>query len=196
VRGGATKICFVIAPGKSDILQYFGGEIEGTPVCYAVQPQAEGLCDAVFRAAPLVSPGEGVVLGLPDTVWFPGDALARLPADRFALLLFPVEQPALFGAVVTREDGSVREIHVKRPGTPSSWIWGAMKMPGEVFHALHAPSPSPAEDGQPRASQVVRSSHDSAPRLSRSPQLSRASAETRATRERARPARRAGARAP
>src|SRR5215211_7947506 len=54
VRGGATKICFVIAPGKSDILQYFSGQVDDVPICYAVQPQADGLCDAVFRAAPLI----------------------------------------------------------------------------------------------------------------------------------------------
>ena len=50
VKGGATKIAFVIAPGKSDILQYFGGSVDGVPVGYAVQPQPEGLCDAVIGA--------------------------------------------------------------------------------------------------------------------------------------------------
>jgi dTDP-glucose pyrophosphorylase len=138
VLGGATKICFVIAPGKSDILQYFGGEMGGTPVCYAVQPQPEGLCDAVFRAAPLVGPDEPVVLGLPDTVWFPADALARVPATGLSLLLFPVERPELFDAVLLEGDDRVREIHVKRPGTPSSWIWGAMKLSGATYHELHA----------------------------------------------------------
>jgi dTDP-glucose pyrophosphorylase len=137
VKGGATKVCFVIAPGKSDILQYYGGEVDGVPVCYAVQPQAEGLCDAVFRAAPLVG-DDAIVLGLPDTVWFPDDGLAQVACETLSLLLFPVAQPELFDSVTTDDAGLVREIHVKRPGTPSSWIWGAMKMPGAVFHELHA----------------------------------------------------------
>lgn len=137
VKGGATKICFVIAPGKGDILQYFGGQVDDVPVCYAVQPQPEGLCDAVFRAAPLVGRDEPVILGLPDTIWFPDDALASLPDDGLALLLFPVDHPELFDAVATDAQDHVREIEVKKPGASSSWIWGAMKLSGAVYHGLH-----------------------------------------------------------
>jgi dTDP-glucose pyrophosphorylase len=136
VRGGATRICFVIAPGKSDILEYFGGEVEGVPVCYAVQPQAAGLCDAVFRAAPIVPADEGVVIGLPDTVWFPEDGLAALPNDTLSFLLFPVAKPELFDVVVTDGGGWVQEVQVKRVDARSRWIWGAIKMPGAVFHHL------------------------------------------------------------
>jgi dTDP-glucose pyrophosphorylase len=136
VLGGATRICFVIAPGKSDILEYFGGEVAGVPVCYAVQPHAAGLCDAVFRAAPIVASNERVVIGLPDTVWFPEDGLAALPDDALSFLLFPVETPELFDAVVTDTRGSVQEILVKRKDARSRWIWGAIKMPGLVFHRL------------------------------------------------------------
>lgn len=138
VRGGATRICFVIAPGKSDILEYFGGEVDGVPVCYVVQPSAEGLCDALFRAAPLVGPDEPLVIGLPDTVWFPADGLARLPEDRLAFLLFPVDRPELFDAVVLDGEGAVQEIQVKSPQARSRWIWGAMRMPGRVYHDLRA----------------------------------------------------------
>jgi dTDP-glucose pyrophosphorylase len=138
VRAGATRICFVISPGKSDILEYFGGEIGGVPVCYVVQPSAEGLCDALFRAAPIVGPDEPVVIGLPDTIWFPDDGLARLPDDRLAFLLFPVSRPELFDAVVLDEHGRVQEIQVKSPHARSRWIWGAMRMPGHVYHDLRA----------------------------------------------------------
>jgi dTDP-glucose pyrophosphorylase len=136
VAGGASRICFVIAPGKSDILEYFGGEVSGIPICYAVQPHAAGLCDAVFRAAPFVPRADTVAIGLPDTVWFPEDGLATLPDDALAFLLFPVQRPELFDAVVTDGDGWVREIRVKRFDAGSSWIWGAIKMPGAVFHDL------------------------------------------------------------
>lgn len=52
VIGGATKICFVIAPGKSDILEYYGGSELGTAhISFAVQPQPRGWCDAIFRTA-------------------------------------------------------------------------------------------------------------------------------------------------
>jgi dTDP-glucose pyrophosphorylase len=137
VEGGATKICFVISPTKSDIVRYYGGGIGRVDAAFVVQPQAAGLCDAIFRACPLIPADEDVVVGLPDTIWFPSDGLARLPHDRLAFLLFPVERPELFDAVVTDEDGLVEEIEVKREGARSNWVWGAFRMPGRVLHDLH-----------------------------------------------------------
>jgi dTDP-glucose pyrophosphorylase len=138
VRGGATRLCFVISPGKSDILEYYGGEVRGIPICYVVQGKPSGLCDAVFHAASVIASDDGVFIGLPDTVWFPDDAIAALPADRLSLLLFPVPNPQLFDAVVTRADGSVVEVQVKHQAPTSSWIWGAIGMPGRMLHELIA----------------------------------------------------------
>ena len=101
LRAGADKICFVISPWKSDILQYYGAGIEGAAIAYVVQTEARGLCDAIFRALPLIRPDEPVLVGLPDTIWFPEDALAALPDDRLSFLLFPVDRPELFDAVLT-----------------------------------------------------------------------------------------------
>src|SRR5688500_12473652 len=53
IRGGADKICFVISPGKHDIVQYYGGGFGAANVCYAVQPRPSGLCDSIFRVLPL-----------------------------------------------------------------------------------------------------------------------------------------------
>jgi glucose-1-phosphate thymidylyltransferase len=136
VLGGATRICFVISPGKSDILEYYGGSVFSADVFYAVQPRAAGLCDAIFRAAPLVAPDDWVLVGLPDTIWYPEDALASLGHDPVSFLLFPVDQPQFFDAVVTDELGSVRRIEVKQADATSSWIWGAFKLSGSAFHAL------------------------------------------------------------
>jgi dTDP-glucose pyrophosphorylase len=79
VLGGADRICFVISPWKSDILQYYGGALDEASIAYVIQDQAAGLCDAIFRALPLIGPEEPVIVGLPDTIWFPEDALAALP---------------------------------------------------------------------------------------------------------------------
>ncbi len=136
ILGGADKICFVIAPGKSDILGYFGSAYGAASIAYVVQSQPAGLCDAVFRAAPLIGPEEAVIVGLPDTVWFPDDALGALPDDRLSFLLFPVDRPEFFDAVLLAADGAVREIQVKKHGAASNWIWGAFKMPARVFDAL------------------------------------------------------------
>ena len=138
VLGGADRICMVISPGKHDILAYYGADYAGAHLAYVVQPRPSGLCDAVFRAAPLVGPHEPVIVGLPDTVWFPKAGFSALPDDVLSFLLFPVDRPELFDAVVLEEDGRVREIQVKRADAASRWIWGAFKMPGAVFHALHA----------------------------------------------------------
>ncbi|MGN6103213.1 MAG: sugar phosphate nucleotidyltransferase [Devosia sp.] len=136
VMAGADKLCFVIGPGKSDILEYFAAGFESAASVYVVQPSPAGLCDAVFRAAALVREDEPVLVGLPDTIWFPLEGFAVLPDDRLAFLLFPVERPEHFDAVVLDGD-DVRRIEVKEPNASSHWIWGAFRMPGSVFHALH-----------------------------------------------------------
>src|SRR5438105_8078892 len=137
IRGGATKICFVISPGKSDIMEYFGGSVSTAHVCYTVQPRPTGLCDALFRTLPLIKGDEVVNIGLPDTIWFPEDALCTLSADTLSFLLFPVDRPELFDAVVTDKDGRVLEIQVKQKDARSNWIWGAFRMPGAVFNDLY-----------------------------------------------------------
>ncbi|MGI4732895.1 MAG: sugar phosphate nucleotidyltransferase [Janthinobacterium lividum] len=138
VAGGATRVCFVISPTKSDIVRYYGGGIGKVDTAFVVQPQAAGLCDAIFRACPLVAVDEPVIVGLPDTIWFPADALRHLPDDRLSFLLFPVSDPSLFDAVVTDADGRVEEIEVKAAAPRTDWVWGAFKMPGRVFHELAA----------------------------------------------------------
>ena len=136
VLGGATKLCFVISPGKTDILSYYGSRLWGADIAYVVQPAPGGLCDAVFRAAPLIAPEEQVIIGLPDTIWSPEKAIQSMPNDALSFLLFPVDHPEHFDAVVMDEQLRVREIQVKRPGATSPWIWGVIKMPGTIFHAL------------------------------------------------------------
>ncbi len=135
VCGGADKICFVISPGKSDIMEYFGASYGATPIVYVVQPRPVGLCDAVFSAQPVIDRSAPIVIGLPDTVWFPENGLAELADDILSFLLFPVERPQFFDAVVLNGD-RVREIQVKQRSPDSNWIWGAFKMPGQVFEEL------------------------------------------------------------
>ena len=102
ITGGAKKLCFVIAPGKSDILEYYGGgSLDSATISFVVQPHPIGLCDAIFQAAPLIAPNEAVCIGLPDTIWFPEDALCALPDSQLSFLLFPVEHPQFFDAVRT-----------------------------------------------------------------------------------------------
>lgn len=132
---GVDKICFVISPGKSDILEYYSDRYEGAAISNVVQPEASGLCDAIFKAAPFTG-SETVVVGLPDTIWFPDNGLTLLPEDELAFLLFPVAQPEFFDAVVVDGDNQVEEIQVKFADPDTHWVWGAFKMPGPVFQDL------------------------------------------------------------
>jgi glucose-1-phosphate thymidylyltransferase len=136
VIGGARRICFVISPEKSDILEYYGRSTWPASICYTVQPQPFGLCDAIFRALPVIDPNQPVMIGLPDTIWFPDDGLARLPDDRFSFLLFPVREPQFFDSVEQDGEGRVTHIRVKQLEARSNWIWGAFKMPGSTLQAL------------------------------------------------------------
>jgi glucose-1-phosphate thymidylyltransferase len=137
VRAGARRICLVISPGKSDIIEYYGGSYDGATLCYVVQQEPAGLCDAIFRAIPMIPAEEQVVVGLPDTVWFPEDGLRALPDGKLSFLCFPVEHPELFDAVLADADGRVREIQVKQKDAGSHQIWGAFKMPAAVLRQLH-----------------------------------------------------------
>src|SRR3954465_14121610 len=87
ILGGADKICFVISPGKSDILEYFGDHYGSAQLAYVVQPEPLGLCDAALRAGTVVGRDEDVIVGLPDTVGFPAAALRALPAADLSFLL-------------------------------------------------------------------------------------------------------------
>ena len=133
---GADRVCFVLSPEKTDIIPYFARHTASRRFCYVVQERPNGLCDALFRAIQVMRDDEEVLIGLPDTVWFPLDGFSRLPAGELSFLLFPVDAPQRFDAVLTR-DGVVTEIQVKveRPGT--HWVWGAFRMPASTFRALH-----------------------------------------------------------
>ncbi|MBV8517950.1 MAG: nucleotidyltransferase family protein [Acidobacteria bacterium] len=136
LRAGATRICFVISPGKSDIVSYFGGAIGDASLCYVVQQQPNGLCDALFHALPFIPPDEHVLVGLPDTVWFPENGFDALGDDDFSFLCFPVDRPEFFDAVVIGDDDRVLEVQVKTPGARSHWIWGAFKLRARVLAEL------------------------------------------------------------
>ena len=118
------------------IAEYFGGSIGPVHVCYTVQAEPAGFCDAIFRALPLIPPEQQVLFGLPDTIWFPEDGLIHLREDQLSFLLFPVSRPELFDSVVCDAEGSVVRIDVKKSGATSNWIWGAFKMPQRIFADL------------------------------------------------------------
>ncbi len=136
-QAGVTRICFVISAGKSDIMRYFGHGTGSIHFSYTIQPQPSGLCDSIFRALTLIGADDQVVVGLPDTIWYPVDGLCSLPDGAFSFLLFPVDQPQNYDAVVMDKENRIKEIVVKRAQNETNLIWGAFKIPGSTLHSLH-----------------------------------------------------------
>ena len=141
ISAGATQICMVISAEKSDIVRYYAERDYNAEIFYVVQPRPQGLCDALFRAAPFASHHDQVLIGLPDTIWFPENAY-RLPLQRddadVNLVLFPVTDPSAFDAVVCDSQNYVLKVEVKQADAHSDWIWGAITATGSAFSALHS----------------------------------------------------------
>ncbi|MGH9486607.1 MAG: nucleotidyltransferase family protein [Terriglobales bacterium] len=135
---GADRICLVVASDKSDLLRYFGRCPLAAQLFFTLQPQPAGLCDAVFRAIPLVKEDEPVLIGLPDTIWFPCRAYAAARGDHIHLITFPVSRPEEFDAVIESRPGVVAHVEVKQPGSSERRVWGAITMPGKDFLRLQA----------------------------------------------------------
>jgi glucose-1-phosphate thymidylyltransferase len=139
IAAGAEQICMVISAEKTDIVRYYSERNYAAEIFYVVQHKPQGLCDALFRAEPFARRHEQVLMGLPDTIWFPENAyLPALDLEQadFNLVLFPVTNPSAFDAVVSDDLGFVREVQVKRKDAASHWIWGAVTARGESFHRL------------------------------------------------------------
>lgn len=140
IAAGATQICFVISAEKTDIVKYFAERDYAAEIFYVVQQKPLGLCDALFRAEPFARRNEQVLIGLPDTIWFPENAYQyALMSHRDAdvnLVCFPVVNASAFDAVVCDELGWVKRVEVKQNDAHSLWIWGAVTASGDAFHQL------------------------------------------------------------
>lgn len=137
IVGGANKICFVISPKKADILCYHRQGTSQALFVYLVQPEPLGLCDALFRPIGIIPENEQVLIGLPDTVWFPNDGFCYLPDDVLSFLLFPVGFPENFDAVVLNDRNEVKRIEVKQKAPTTHWVWGALKMSAAIYRDLY-----------------------------------------------------------
>ena len=139
IAAGAEQICMVISAEKTDIVKYYAERDYAAEIFYVVQQTPQGLCDALFRAEPFARQHDQVLIGLPDTIWFPENAYLpgrELEQSDCNLVLFPVANPSVFDAVVCDDLGYVQEVQVKKKDASSHWIWGAVTAKGESFHRL------------------------------------------------------------
>lgn len=142
IAAGAEQICMVISAEKTDLIRYFAERSYAAEIFYILQHSPRGLCDALFRAECFAHNHDSVLIGLPDTIWFPENGyyqalsvLNNSQAD-VSLLLFPVTNPSAFDAVISDEHGYVKEVEVKKPDARSHWIWGAVTTTGSAFRNL------------------------------------------------------------
>jgi glucose-1-phosphate thymidylyltransferase len=139
IAAGAEQICMVISAEKSDIVKYYAERNYAAEIFYVVQRKPQGLCDALFRAEPFARRHDQVLIGLPDTIWFPENAyIPALDLEQadVNLVLFPVTNPTVFDAVVCDDLAFVQQVQVKRKDAVSHWVWGAVTARGESFHRL------------------------------------------------------------
>src|SRR5258708_21154072 len=71
IAAGAEQICMVISAEKTDLIRYFAERSYAAEIFYVLQQHPQGLCDALFRAQPFAIHHERILIGLPDTIWFP-----------------------------------------------------------------------------------------------------------------------------
>ena len=138
IAAGAEQICMVISAEKSDIVRYFAERDYAAQIFYLVQQRPAGLCDALFHAEPFARTQDQVLIGLPDTIWFPENAYTPAVREQsdVNLVLFPVTDPSAFDAVVTDDHNNVEQVEVKVRNARSCWIWGAATCTGRAFHNL------------------------------------------------------------
>jgi glucose-1-phosphate thymidylyltransferase len=149
------RVCMVIAPDKHDILRHYGsGARHGVEIAYVCQETPTGMADAIDLAYPWIRDST-VFMGMPDTIFRPADAFARLRAvyERehadLALVVCPTDEPRRLGPVMFDASGRVSEVLDKPAVVPHNNVWVvAIWRPAftEFLHAeLTARSPAQGE---------------------------------------------------
>lgn len=129
-EAGVHKCVIVISDRKSEIIRYFGDGLDvGLSIAYVNQPEPLGLALAIDAAHEWVA-DSCVCLALPDTLFMPRDAVARIKqalldndAD-LVLGVFPTAEPQKLGPVRIGDDGRVVEVLEKPSVTDLYNTWG------------------------------------------------------------------------
>jgi glucose-1-phosphate thymidylyltransferase len=155
VAADVHRVFVVIAPEKHDILRFYGsGGRHGVPIAYVCQEVPTGMANAIDAAYPWIGDAT-VLMGMPDTILRPVDALAKLRsfyerehAD-LALAVAPTEEPGRLGPVLFDGTGRVREVMDKPAVPPHNKVW-AVACWGPTFteflHAYLAVRPPSADE--------------------------------------------------
>jgi glucose-1-phosphate thymidylyltransferase len=127
---GVAHVCVIVAAEKQQVAEFFGGgERHGVSITYVCQSAPTGMADAVDAAYRWIRNAD-VVVGMPDTVFRPLDAVLELRrlferegAD-LALGVFPTDEPNRLGPVLLESTGRVVEVFDKPPVCTVRNTWG------------------------------------------------------------------------
>lgn len=128
-KTGADRCVTVVSPDKLEVVRVLGASENGMPLAYVVQPEPGGIPQALGYARPWLE-GADVVFAMPDTIFLPGDALARVHAERLAtgadvmLGVFPTDEPERLAPVELDASGAIVRIHDKPAQPPAKNTWG------------------------------------------------------------------------
>jgi len=126
---GADRLCIVINSEKHDVVRFYGSGISsGVPIAYVCQDRPEGMAHAIDCAYPWLRDAT-VLMGMPDTVVRPADALQKLRVlhDRegadISLAIAPTREPHRLGPVTWDGSGRVIEVLDKPQTPPHNRVW-------------------------------------------------------------------------
>lgn len=126
---GARRAVVGLRPGKWDVPACLGdGAAYGLALAYTVLTDSPGVPWTVRRALDFAA-GARVLLGFPDIVFRPADALARVERRQrergadVVLGLFPARRPEKMDMVAVDADGRVRDIVIKPESTQLVHTW-------------------------------------------------------------------------
>ncbi len=144
MRRASVKRCLVvIADWKTELVRILGDGAEaGVRVAYLHRAVPRGLADAIDAGHPWFE-GRQVCLALPDTIFYPTEAIRAVRAEATAsgadlvLGVFPASRPEDLGPVRVGADGSVLEVLEKPAATDLRNTWGVAVWSPRLSDLLH-----------------------------------------------------------
>ncbi len=148
LTAGVRRVCIVVSPGKHDIVRFYGaGDGRGVRIAYVCQEVPTGMADAIDAAYPWIGDAT-VLMGMPDTIFRPVDALARLRTfferehAELALGIFPTDEPHRLGPVRFYGSGTVVQVLDKPDTCHIRNTWGIACWGVSFTEFLHNELPS------------------------------------------------------
>lgn len=129
-RAGAERCVTVVSPEKLEVVRVLGASESGMSLAYVVQAVPGGIPHALSCARAWLAEDD-VVFAMPDTIFLPSDALARVHAARVEaradvmLAVFPTEEAERLGPVVLDARGAIVRIEDKPAHAAQRNTWGA-----------------------------------------------------------------------